>query len=170
MKTIIRSRISLLTASAILTGSAALLLPPLHAQLPTPPPAVTSSDAKEFDAASALMDQKNYKGAMKGFEKFLEKYKMLSPKSLDAKFKLAVCYIQEGDYDSPLRHLKEIIANPKIEPPGKEAAQMLIAKSATLKGVKMPSDSPPQKQAQNKIFELAIGEYETFLKLFPNAM
>ena len=169
MKTIIRSRISLLTASAILTGSAALLLPPLHAQLPTPPPAVTSSDAKEFDAASALMDQKNFKEAMKGFEKFLEKYKMLSPKSLDAKFKLAVCYIQVGDYDSPLRHLKEIIANPKIEAPGKEAAQMLIAKSATLKGVKMPSESPPQKQAQNKVFEQAVGEYETFLKLFPQS-
>ena len=169
MKTLIRSHFSAVTATVILAGTAALLLPPLHAQLPTPPPAVTSGDAKDFDAASALMDQKKTKEAMQAFEKFLEKYKMQSPKSLDAKFKLAVCYILEGDYDSPIRHLKEIIANPKIEPSGKETAQLLIAKSVTLKGVKMPSDSEAQKQGQNKIFEQAIGEYENFLRAYPKS-
>ena len=169
MKTLIRSHFSIATATAILAGSAALLLPTVHAQLPTPPPAVTSGDAKDFDAASALMDQKKTKEAMQAFEKFLEKYKMQSPKSLDAKFKLAVCYILEGDYDSPIRHLKEIIANPKIEPAGKETAQLLIAKSVTLKGMKLPSDSEGQKQGQNKIFEQAIGEYENFLRAYPKS-
>ncbi len=169
MKTLIRSHFSIVTATAILAGSAALLLPSLHAQLPTPPPAVTSGDAKAFDAASALMDQKKTKEAMQAFEKFLETYKMQSPKSLDAKFKLAVCYILEGDYDSPIRHLKEIIANPKIEPAGKETAQLLIAKSITLKGLKMPSESEAQKQGQNKILEQAIGEYENFLRAYPKS-
>jgi tetratricopeptide (TPR) repeat protein len=169
MKLIVRSRVYKLTAGAILAGSIALLQPSLVAQLPAPPPAVTSGDAREFDAASALMDAKKTKEAMKAFEKFLEKYKMLSPKSLEAKFKLAVCYILEGDYESPIRHLKEIIANPKIEAGGKEAAQMLIAKAITMKASKMPGESEPQKQTQNKIFEQAIAEYETFLKLFPRS-
>ena len=167
MKTIVHSRIRLFTASAILAGTVALLQPALFAQLAPPAPAVTAGDAREFDAASALMEQKKHKEAVVAFEKFLEKYKMLSPKSLDAKFKLAVCYILTEDYDSPIRHLKEIINNPKIEAPGREAAQMLIAKSITLKGVRMPSVSEPQKKEQNRIFEQAIGEYENFLKGFP---
>ena len=169
MKTIIRSRLSIISAGFILAGSIGTLIDSANAQLPAPPAPVTSGDAKDFDAASALMDQKKTKEAMQAFEKFLEKYKMLSPRSLDAKFKLAVCYILEGDYDSPVRHLKEILANPKIEAPGKEAAQLLIAKSVTLKGVKMPSESQPQKEAQNKIFEQAITEYENFLRMFPKS-
>ena len=166
MKSIVHSRFCLITVGAIIVSSAAISHPPLFAQAPPAPP-VNSGDALAFDAASALMDQKKFKEAVVAFEKFLEKYKMLSPKSLDATFRLAVCYIQTQDYDSPIKHLRNITTNPKVELPGKEAAQMLIAKSVTLKGVNLPSESDAQKKEQNRIFELAIGEYETFLKSYP---
>ena len=167
MKTIVHSRICLITVGAILAGSAAILQPTLLAQAPPPPAAPKGGDAAAFDAASALMDQKKNKEAVVAFEKFLQTYKMQSPRSVDAQFKLAVCYIITEDYDSPIKLLKAIIANPKVEAPGKEAAQMLIAKSFTLKGVKMPSEEDGQKKEQSRIFEMAIGEYETFLKMFP---
>lgn len=166
MKTIVHSRICLVAASAILVGSAAIFQPTLLAQAP-PPAAPKGGDAGAFEDASALMDQKKNKEAVVAFEKFLEKYKMQSPRSIDAQFKLAVCYILTEDFDSPIKLLKSIIENTKVEAPGKEAAQMLIAKSYTLKGVKMPATEDGQKKEQSRIFEMAIAEYEKFLKMFP---
>ncbi|MEQ1850577.1 MAG: tetratricopeptide repeat protein, partial [Chthoniobacteraceae bacterium] len=103
------------------------------------------------------------------FEKFMEKYKMLSPRSLDAKFRLAIAYVQQGLYDDALRHLKELLPNPKIDVAAKEMAQLLIAKSLTLKGFKMPGDTEDQKKQQRPVFAEAIKEYDAFLTTFPKS-
>jgi TolA-binding protein len=152
-------------ALAVVTAAA----PVLRAQAPPPAPALTASDAKEYEAADALFRANKFKEAGDAFEKFLEKYKMLSPRSLDAKFRLAVARVQEGLYDDAIRHLRELIANQKIEAPAREMAQLLVAKSLTLKATKMPSDNEPQKVQQRKIFDEGIKEYDSFITAFPKS-
>ncbi len=167
MKTFRNHRLLLACTGALSFVAVAPL--PVSAQLPTPPAPVTAGDAKEFEAAEALFRGQKWKEAVDAFEKFLAKYKMLSPKSLDVKFHLAVAYVQSEDYANGVKGLKELIANPKVEPAAKEMAQLLIAKSLTLQGFKMPSDSPVQKGSQKKFLENAIKEYDAFLAAFPKS-
>ncbi len=167
MKTFRNHRL-ILACTAVFTFAAVAPMPS-SAQLPTPPAPVTAGDAKEFENAEAFFRAQKWKEAVDAFEKFLAKYKMLSPKSLDVKFHLAVAYVQSEDYANGVKGLKELIANPKVEPAAKEVAQLLIAKSLTLQGFKMPSDSPVQKGAQKKFLENAIKEYDVFLTAFPKS-
>ena len=83
--------------------------PMLHAQAPAAPPAPSSPDALEFDVADRLFRSNKFKEAAEAFTKFLAKYKMLSPRSLDAKFRLAVSNLQEGLYEEGTKQLQELI-------------------------------------------------------------
>ncbi len=144
--------------------------PLLHAQAPPAVPGgLQAPDAREFDAADALFRAGKFKEAGEAFDKFLEKYKMLSPRSLDAKFRLAISRVQEGLYDDALRHLRELVANQKIDVSAREMAQLLIGKSLTMKAMKLPSESEPQKVQQRKIFAEGIKEYEVFMNSFPKS-
>src|SRR5436309_5153658 len=91
-----------LAATTLLVTIAAA--PVLRAQAPPAAPAVNSPDALEYDAAEKLFRANKFKEAADAFDKFLVKYKMLSPRSLDAKFRLAVALVQEGLYDDAIRH------------------------------------------------------------------
>ena len=130
---------------------------------------VTSADALEYDAAERLFNAGKFKEAADAFDAFFVKYKMLSPRSLDAKFRLAVARVQEGLYDDAIKHLRELIVNPKIDAAAREMAQLLVAKSLTLKASKMPGDTVPQKNTQKKIFAEGIKEYDEFIKNFPKS-
>ena len=169
MKTFQTHRLILACTSAL--TFAAVTPTPLSAQLPAPvaPPVVTAGDAKAFDAAETFFRAQQWKEAVNAFEKFLETYKMQSPKSLDAKFHLAVAYVQVEDYVAGVKSLKELIGDKKVEPAAKEVAQLLIAKSLTLQGFKMPAESPVQKGAQKKFLEIAVKEYDAFLASFPQS-
>ena len=159
-------------ASAAVFAFTALHSPALLAQIkPAAPgtPPVTAGDAKEYEAAEALFNAGKFKEAADAFEKFIEKYKMFSPRSLDAKFRLSIADVQDGRYEDALRHLRDLIANAKVEPPAKEMAQLLIAKSLTLKGFKMPAETDAQKGPQRKTFGEAIKEYDTFITAFPKS-
>ena len=160
-------RLILAAATLVVTSAPS---PVLLAQAP-PPGAkpVTSPDALEYDAAEKLFAAGKFKEAADAFEKFFIKYKMLSPRSLDAKFRLAVARVQEGLYDDAIRHLRELIANVKIDPAAREMAQLLVAKSLTLKGSKMPGETAPQKDQQKKIFAEGIKEYDAFITFFPKS-
>jgi TolA-binding protein len=159
----------LAVASAVSILSMSVNPPRAFAQAAPGEAPITAPDAREYKAAEDLFTQGQFKEAADRFEKFLEKYKMLSPRSLDAKFRLAIAYVQQALYDDASRHLKELIANPKVEVAAKEMAQLLIAKSLTLKAFKMPADSEPQKVAQRKIFGDAIKEYDAFMAAYPRS-
>ena len=165
------SRLPRLLAAASTSAFAMAILnaPPLLAQAPPPAPAVTAGDAKEYETLEALFNQGKFKEAADGFEKFLAKYKMFSPRSLDAKFRLAIADVQQEQYEDALRHLRDLIGNPKVEVGPKEMAQLLVAKSITLKGFKMPADTDAQKGPQKKIFGDAIKEYDTFIQTYPKS-
>jgi tetratricopeptide (TPR) repeat protein len=150
-----------------LAVSASALLPTVYAQLPPATPPVTASDAKEFEAADALLAAGKWKDALQAFEAFRNKYKNQSPKSVDAKYRLGIVYIHEKMFDDAARELRQLLVDPKMDPRGKEEVQLLIAKALTLKGVNLPSDGQIQKGAQNKAFEDAIAEYDKFLAEFP---
>ncbi|MEO6788273.1 MAG: tetratricopeptide repeat protein [Chthoniobacteraceae bacterium] len=153
----------------IAAGAFALTTAAPSALLAQAPPVNNAPDAKEYEAADALFRAGKFKDAVAAFEKFLEKYKMLSPRSLDAKFRLAIASVQEGLYDDAIRHLRELISNPKIDPAAREMAQLLVAKSLTLKASKAPADTDPQKAAQKKLFAEGVKEYETFIQSFPKS-
>ncbi len=155
-------------AAVVLLGAIAAA-PVLRAQAPPGPPVPSGPDALEYDVAERLYNTKKFKEASVAFEKFLAKYKMLSPKSLDAKFRLAASQLQEGLYDEAIRHLKELIANPKIDQSARETAQILVAKGLTLKALKAPAETAPQKDAQKKIMAEGIKEYDDFFKAFPKS-
>ena len=55
---------------------------------------------------------------------------MLSPRSLDAKFRLSICYVRQERYDDAIRLLRELIANPKIEVAAKAGSKTEIAVAA----------------------------------------
>ena len=155
-------------AVASITLLAGFIAPPLlRAQ--APPPQQLGPDGQEYNAAEKLFTEGKFKEAADAFDKFLAKYKMQSPRSLDAKFRLAVARVQEGLYDDAIRHLRELITNPKIDASAREMAQLLVAKSLTLKASKMPGETPPQKEAQKKIFDEGIKEYTSFLETFPKS-
>ena len=157
----------LLLAAATIVASVAAA-PRLYAQVP-PAPAPGGPDAQEYDAAERFFRAGKFKEAGDAFDKFLVKYKMLSPRSLDAKFRLAVSLVQEGNYDEAIRHLRELIANPKIDPAAREMAQLLVAKSITLKASRLPADTAPQKVQQKKTFAEGIKEYDSFMTSFPKS-
>ena len=159
-------RLTIAATTLVVTLVAA---PVLRAQAPPGAPPVTSPDAREYDAAEAFFRASKFKEAADAFDKFLAKYKMLSPRSLDAKFRLAVSLVQEGLYDDAIRHLRELIANVKIDPAAREMAQLLVAKSLTMKASKLPADSGPQKVQQKKIFDEGIKEYDAFIAAFPKS-
>ena len=125
----LNSRVLALAAIVLCAGIASA--PMLHAQAPAAPPVPSGPDALEFDVADRLFRSNNFKGAADAFTKFLAKYKMLSPKSLDAKFRLAVSDLQEGLYEEGITHLRELIGNPKIDVAAREMAQILVAKGIT---------------------------------------
>ena len=156
-----------LAAIMLLAGLAAA--PVLRAQAPAPPAAPSGPDALEYDAAERLFKANKFKEAGDAFGKFLAKYKMLSPRSLDAKFHLAVALVQEGQYDEAITHLRELITNPKIDLAAREMAQLLVAKSLTMKASKLPADTAPQKDQQKKVFTEGIKEYDDFIKAFPKS-
>lgn len=158
-------------AVASVTLLAGFIAPPLlRAQAPPAVPAQQNGpDAQEYAVAEKFFNEGKFKEAADAFDKFLVKYKMLSPRSLDAKFRLAVARVQEGLYDDAVKHLRELIANPKIDAASREMAQLLVAKSLTLKASKMPADTAPQKDGQKKIFEEGIKEYEAFITAFPKS-
>ena len=151
-----------LVAAALLTGS--FTAPVSLAQAPA---VATGPDAIEYNAAEKLFNAKKFSEAGDAFDKFLAKYKMLSPKSLDAKFRLAISRVQVEQYDDAVKHLRELITNPKIDVGARETAQLLVGKSLTMKASKMPSDSPTQKVQQDKIFDEGVKEYDTFISAFP---
>ena len=154
-----------LTAITLLTG---LMAPPsLRAQAPPAQPA--GPETQEYNAADKLFTDGKFKLAGDAFDKFLAKYKMLSPRSLDAKFRLAVARVQEGLYDDALKHLRELIANTKVDVAAREMAQLLVAKSLTLKASKMPVDSQPLRDLQKKVFTEGIKEYDAFITSFPKS-
>ena len=160
-----RSGRLVLAAIALLVSFATT--PALRAQ--APPAAPSGPDALEYDAAERLFKENKFKEAADAFDKFLTKYKMLSPRSLDAKFHLAVSRVQEGLYDDAIKHLRELIVNPKIDVAAREMAQLLVAKSFTLKASRLPADTVPQKDQQKKVFTEGIKEYDDFIKAFPKS-
>ncbi len=165
-----KTRAGRLVLSTAIFAASVAAGPLLHAQAPAAAPGgLQAPDARDYDAADALFRAGKFKDAGEAFEKFLEKYKMLSPRSLDAKFRLSIARVQEGLYDDALRHLRELVANQKIDVSAREMAQLLIGKSLTLKGSKLPSESEPQKIQQRKIFAEGIKEYETFMSMFPKS-
>jgi TolA-binding protein len=177
MKALNPTRAGRLILAATTLLAATTVTPVLRAQAPPPAPAVNSPDGRDFDAAEALFraasagkgDPNKFKEAAEAFEKFLEKYKMLSPKSLDAKFRLAIARLQEGLHDDAIRHLRELIANQKIEMAAREMAQLLVAKALTMKASNLPAESEPQKVAQKKILDEGVKEYDTFITAFPRS-
>src|SRR5205823_6300886 len=68
-----------------------------------------------------------------------------------------------------IKHLHELIANPKIDVAEREMAQLLVAKGIMMKASRMPSESPPQKEAQKKVMAEGIKEYDDFIKAFPKS-
>lgn len=169
---VLSHRLAAGTAAVALAFSAAALIPTVQAQAPVPPAPVTAGDAKEYEAADALFMEGKYQEAMVAFEKFTTKYKMLSPRSIDAHFRLALCYLQQKPKpmtSEAVAILRKLMENPKFEPAGKEQAQLLIAKAFTMQGADMPSQTDPQKAAQVKVFENAIKEYDTFLTGYPQS-
>lgn len=162
------------TRAARLAIAAAALLgcisaaPRLHAQA-APERPVTAPDAKDYEAAEALFRAGKFTEAAESFEKFLGKYKMFSPRSLDAKFRLAVARVQLAQYEEAIRHLREVMANPKIDAAAREMAQLLVAKALTLKAVKMPSENPQQKAQQKKFYLEGIKEYDAFIAAYPKS-
>jgi TolA-binding protein len=164
-----RSTRLFIPAALVAAAFTAANIPALLAQAPPAAPAITAGDARDFEAADELFRQNKFKEAADAFEKFQAKYKGLSPRSLDAKFRLAVSYVQQGLYDDAIRHLRELIANQKVDVAAREMAQLLVAKSITLKGFKMPSETDAQKAQQKKVFTDAIKEYDQFLATFPKS-
>ena len=156
----------ILTAGIAVLPLAAPFSPEIFAQAP---PVAMSPDAREYDAAEKLFAENNHKDAAVAFEKFLEKYKMLSPRSLDAKFRLAVSNLHLKQYDESLKHLRDLVQNQKIDVAAREMAQLLIAKAITMKGFELPADSDTQKANQKKIFADALKEYDTFLATYPRS-
>lgn len=158
-------------ASTAAFAAATLHLPTLLAQAPpvVPPAPAGAGDAKEYEAAEAIFNQGDFAGAAGAFKAFLTKYKMFSPRSLDATFRLGIAYIQLGQYEDAKTSLLTLITNPKLDPAAKEMAQLLIAKSTTLKAFKMPSEIPALKDAQKKVFGEAIAEYDNFVKAYPKS-
>ena len=158
-----------LTLAAFVLCAGIASAPMLHAQAPAAPPAPSGPDALEFDVADRLFRGNKFKEAAVAFTKFLEKYKMLSPRSLDAKFRLAVSNLQEGLYEEGIKHLRELIGNPKIDVAARETAQLLVGKGITMKASRMPSETQPQKDAQKKVMLEGIKEYDDFIKAFPKS-
>ncbi len=164
------SRAGRLTLASITLLAGTIAPSVLLAQAPPAAPAQPAGpDVQEYNAAEKLFGEGKFKEAADAFDKFLTKYKMLSPRSLDAKFRLAVARVQEGLYDDAIKHLRELIANPKIDVSARELAQLLVAKSITLKASRMPSETEPQKDAQRKLFAEGIKEYDTFITSFPKS-
>ena len=149
------------------------IAPMAHAQTPPKPgapPAPSGPDALEYDVAERLFRGNKFKEAAAAFTKFLEKYKMLSPRSLDAKFRLAVSDLQEGLYEEGIKHLRDLLdPKVKIDQAAREMAQLLVAKGITMKASKMPSDTQPQKDTQKKVMLEGIKEYDDFVKAFPKS-
>src|SRR5690349_5269161 len=144
------------SAAVALAISAATLVPQVQAQAPAPPPApVTAGDAKEFEAAAALFNEGKWEEAMKALEAFRNKYKLLSPRSLDAHYMLAITYLQQKP--RPLTKesvsvLRALLADKKfVDPASREQAQLLIAKAYTMEGAGMPNETDIQKAAQAKV-------------------
>jgi TolA-binding protein/predicted negative regulator of RcsB-dependent stress response len=158
--------------SLTICALAAKLAPGAFAQTPAPAPApaVTAGDSKELEAALALVREQKWKDAMQALEKWRDKYGKLSPRAVDAKYNLAICYLQQEKplFDDAARELRQLMAEPetKVAAASKEQFQLLIAKATTLKALDMPSDTEVQKGAQVKMFEMAIKEYDTFLTSF----
>lgn len=158
-----------LALAAFVLSAGIASAPMLHAQAPAAPPAPSSPDALEFDVADRLFRSNKFKEAAEAFTKFLAKYKTLSPRSLDAKFRLAVSNLQEGLYEEGTKQLQELIANPRIDQAAREMAQLLVAKGITMKASKLPSDSPPGKEAQKKAMAEGIKAYDDFITAFPKS-
>ncbi len=159
-----------LAALALCAGIA--VVPMAHAQVPPKPgapPVPSGPDALEYDVAERLFRSNKFKEAAEAFTKFLAKYKMLSPRSLDAKFRLAVSNLQEGLYEEGIKDLRELIGNPKIDVAARETAQLLVAKGITMKASRLPSETQPQKDAQKKVMLEGIKEYDDFVKAFPKS-
>lgn len=160
---------------AVLTISAAVLVPQVIGQAPAPggqaPAPATSSDAKAFQIAEALVQEGKWKEAMDALEKFRDQNKMLSPFSRPAKYLLAISYLRQDKplHDSAVAELRPLLTDQKVDPAMKEQAQLLIAKALTMKGAELQSETDAQKTAQARIFEQAIKEYEQFLTSFPQS-
>ncbi len=159
------------SAAVALAISAAALVPTVQAQAPAPPAPLTAGDAKEFEAAAALFNEGKWEEAMKAFEAFRNKYKMLSPRSLDAHFMLSICYLQQKPRPltkEAVSTLRLLLADKKfVDPASREQAQLLIAKAYTMEGAGMPNETDVQKGAQVKVFEEAIKEYGVFISTYP---
>lgn len=169
MKTIPNSR--RLLANAAIAAFAALAFAPIpHTSAQQPAP-VTAADAKEFDAADALFQEGKVKEAMAAFERFREKYKGLSPKSLDATFRLALCYLRVEPplYDDAVRELRGLIENKRVAEAVKEMAQLNIAKAKTMKAIKLPSETDAQKAPYFKAIDDAVKEYDAMLTSYPKS-
>ena len=117
-RTLLASTFALLLAALVFT-------PQLHAQLPAPPAPVTAGDAKEFEAADALFQAGKWKEAQTAFERFVEKYKLLSPRSRDAKFRLGIAAIQTKAFEEGIKHLRDLIADKNVDPTAKEMGEDL---------------------------------------------
>ena len=157
----------IIAAAAALALSSTVLHP--RGLLAQAPPAVTAADAKDYEAAEKPFNEGRYKEAAALFEKFLEKYGLLSPKSLDAKYRIAIAYAQTEHYDEAVGHLRQFIANQRVALEAKAMAQLLIAKTLTLKAFKLPSETDGQRTLQKKFFAEAIKEYDTFIISFPKS-
>jgi TolA-binding protein len=166
-------RLAVRTTVLALAVSCSVLVPAVtvQAQAPAAPQPLTSGDAKEYMAAEELFNAQKWPEAMQAFEKFRNKYKMLSPFSVDAHFRLGVAYLQQQKplHAEAVAVFRALIANQKVDPAIKEQAQLLIAKAITMQGASMPGETDVQKGAQAKIFEQAIAEYTTYLTQYPNS-
>ena len=154
--------------------AACALAPQLHAQLPaqTPPaPAVTAGDAKEFAEARALFDAQKWQEARGVLERFVEKYKMFSPHSRDAKLMLAVLSIRLGSYEEGIKQLRDLIGDKNVQADAKAMAQLTIAKALTILAFdRFPvTDTPAQQAAQKKALENALVEFDAFLTNYPKS-
>lgn len=159
-------------AGAIALSLAAVVLPApaTYAQAPAAPPP-TSGDGKEHQAIMGLVNEGKWTEAMKAGEKFLEKYKDLSPFSREVRYYLAVAYLQQGKMqDDAVRELKKLLADAKAPPEMREPVMMLIAKAYTMKGVSLGEPgTAAQRKVRDDIYNDAIKGYDAYLAAFPQS-
>jgi tetratricopeptide (TPR) repeat protein len=148
-----------------------VLTPQLHAQLAPPAQPVTAGDAKEFNEARALFEAQKWKEARTALQNFVDKYKMFSPHSRDAKLMLAVVSIQSKEFEMGVKQLRDLIGDKSVQPEAKSMAQLTIAKALTMLAFdRFPiTDTAAQKGAQKKALENALAEYDAFFTMFPKS-
>lgn len=160
-----------LFASASILSS--VLAPQLHAQLAPPAQPVTAGDFKDFKEAKALFEAQKWKEARTALQSFVEKYKMFSPHSRDAKLMLAVVSIQSKEFEMGIKQLRDLVADKNVEPAAKAMAQLTVAKALTMMAFDRfaPTDTETaaQKGARKGVLEKALAEYDLFFTMFPKS-